>query len=74
MNGTIVRLVADKGYGFIKGEDGKDYFFHKMEFSGFFEDMVVDVQNGRKVLVKFESVHSDKGPRASDVIRTDGGI
>lgn len=27
MKGTIVRLT-DKGFGFIKAEDGKEYFFH----------------------------------------------
>lgn len=29
MKGSIRSLVRDKGYGFIQGEDGQDYFFHK---------------------------------------------
>ena len=27
--GTIKKVVADRGFGFITGEDGKDYFFHR---------------------------------------------
>ena len=33
MRGTITTYLPEKGYGFIKGEDGKDYFFHQSEFS-----------------------------------------
>jgi len=32
--GTIRRLIADRGYGFIKGEGGKDLFFHGSELQG----------------------------------------
>lgn len=28
MKGNIVRKIKDKGYGFILGEDGQDYFLH----------------------------------------------
>ena len=28
-NGTVKKIVADRGFGFITGEDGKDYFFHR---------------------------------------------
>ena len=27
--GTIKKIVADRGFGFITAEDGKDYFFHR---------------------------------------------
>ena len=27
--GTIKKVVADRGFGFITAEDGKDYFFHR---------------------------------------------
>ncbi len=29
--GTIRRLVADRGFGFIKGEREEDLFFHRSE-------------------------------------------
>ncbi len=29
VKGTIRRLIADRGYGFIKTEDEKDLFFHR---------------------------------------------
>ena len=28
MKGTVKWFVSQKGYGFIRGEDKKDYFFH----------------------------------------------
>ena len=30
-SGTIKKVVADRGFGFITAEDGKDYFFHRNE-------------------------------------------
>ncbi|QTR51611.1 cold-shock protein [Candidatus Thiothrix anitrata] len=32
MNGVIKTFLPEKRYGFIKGDDGKDYFFHQNEF------------------------------------------
>ncbi len=26
--GTVKRVISDRGFGFIAGEDGKEYFFH----------------------------------------------
>lgn len=34
MNGTIKRLATDKGYGFVTGADGTDYFFHRSVVRG----------------------------------------
>ena len=31
MNGTVRWYNINQGYGFIKGEDGKDVFIHKSE-------------------------------------------
>ena len=28
MTGKIVRLISDRGFGFIRAEDGKEVFFH----------------------------------------------
>jgi cold shock CspA family protein len=32
MKGTIKTYLPEKRYGFIKGDDGRDYFFHENEF------------------------------------------
>lgn len=34
MLGTVTRYFNDKGYGFIRGEDGKSYFIHKSKLNG----------------------------------------
>ncbi len=31
MRGQIVRLVRDRGFGFIRAENGQDVFFHRSE-------------------------------------------
>ena len=32
--GTIRRLIADRGFGFIRTERGEDLFFHRSELVG----------------------------------------
>lgn len=63
MNGTIKRLVRDRGFGFIRGEDGFERFFHKSGCVGgtHFDDL----NEGHPVT--FEDEKSSKGPRAGDV-------
>ncbi len=34
MQGTIVRLVRDRGFGFIKTENGSEIFFHATGVTG----------------------------------------
>jgi cold shock protein len=65
LDGTITRIARDKGYGFIKGEDHKQYFFHMSgaeEWPSLTEGM----------LVAFTVVASPKGPRAEDVELREG--
>ncbi len=61
--GTIKKVIADRGFGFIVAEDGKDYFFHRdgLESSLDFDRLV----GGEKV--EFEIEQSPKGPRAAKV-------
>ena len=33
-NGTIRRLIADRGFGFIQTAEGTDLFFHRSELQG----------------------------------------
>lgn len=75
MEGTVVRVMEDKGFGFIKGDvDKKDYFFHQSDLNGFFEDLVHDLQEGKVIRVTFEATIGQKGPRAAQVTRIDGGV
>lgn len=61
MIGTIAR-TNHESYGFIKSEDGVDYFFHK---SALRNCKMEDLEQGRGVT--FEAAEGDKGPRAEDV-------
>ena len=60
--GTI-RQVIDRGFGFIKTEDGKDLFFHRSELEGVeFNSLKVGLE------VEFEMGQDNKGrPQAVKV-------
>jgi CspA family cold shock protein len=58
--GTIKKLVADRGFGFITAEDGKEYFFHRSSIESF------DSLRGTE-RVEFDVEDSPKGPRAAQV-------
>ncbi len=60
MNGTIKRLVSDKGFGFVAAEDGNEYFFHQSACEQF--DTLHEGQN-----VTFQTGQGPKGPRAENV-------
>ena len=64
--GTIKKVVADRGFGFITGEDGKDYFFHR---NGLQLSLDFDRLAGGEP-VEFEVQQSPKGPRAVNVRET----
>jgi CspA family cold shock protein len=61
--GTIKKIVADRGFGFITAEDSKEYFFHR---DGLDRSLDFDrLTGGEKV--EFEIEQSPKGPRAARV-------
>jgi CspA family cold shock protein len=60
--GTIAKLVRDRGFGFIRGNDGKDVFFHR---SGLMNMNFDELEQGTPV--DFEVENSPKGPRANRV-------
>ena len=61
--GTIKKIVADKGFGFITADDAKDYFFHR---DGLDQSIDFDrLSGGEKV--QFEVESGPKGPRAAHV-------
>jgi CspA family cold shock protein len=62
MQGTIKRVIRDRGFGFIRSTDGQEVFFHRstlqqVNFDGLKEG----------VSVEFEMERGDKGPRATSV-------
>ena len=61
--GSIKKIVSDRGFGFITGEDGKDYFFHRdgLTASLDFDRIVVGEP------VEFDLEASQRGPRAVKV-------
>lgn len=68
MTGTVRNLNTIKKFGFIATKTNGDFFFHKDDFDGHWDDLVHDYKKGL-VEVTFESVKSDKGPRAGSVRR-----
>ena len=60
MNGTVKRLVSDKGFGFVAAADGVEYFFHQSACAQF--DSIREGQS-----VTFEPGQGPKGPRAENV-------
>jgi cold shock protein len=62
MNGTVKWFNAEKGFGFITGEDGKDVFAH---FSQINSDGYKSLQEGQEV--SFDVVQGAKGPQAENI-------
>jgi len=61
--GTIKKVIADRGFGFIAAEDAKEYFFHR---GGLDSSLDFDRLNGGE-RVEFDIEPSPKGPRANHV-------
>ena len=59
--GTIKKLIADKGFGFIRGESG-ELFFHHSALEGTTIDALSKGQQ-----VEYEEGSGPKGPRAENV-------
>lgn len=70
MIGYIIKIPAEKFFGFIKAGDGKEYFFHRMDFQGHWDELRREFDYVKdKINVEFDIVASQKGPRASNVRR-----
>ena len=61
INGTIKRLISDKGFGFILASDGNEYFFHNSTCQTPFDTL----REGQAVT--FERGQGPKGPRGEHV-------
>ncbi len=60
MEGTVKWFNGKKGFGFIEGEDGTDYFVHHSAL-----DKGIFLKDNDPVT--FEPVETDKGKQAQDV-------
>ena len=62
MQGTIKRVIRDRGFGFIRSTDGQEIFFHRSTL----QQMTFDgIKEGEAV--EFEREKGEKGPRATNV-------
>ncbi|MDR7484336.1 MAG: cold-shock protein [Armatimonadota bacterium] len=62
VTGTVKWFNAEKGYGFISVDGGKDVFVH---YSAIQADGFRSLQQGQQV--RFEIVEGQKGPQAANV-------
>ncbi len=62
--GTVKWFNADKGYGFITGEDGADVFVH---FSAIQGEGFKTLDEGQHVT--FDVEESERGPQAANVVK-----
>lgn len=62
MKGTVKFFNVMKRFGFIAGEDGKEYFVHK---SGLKEGTILQEND----TVTFDVEEGDKGPKAANVAK-----
>jgi len=63
MTGKVKWFNAEKGFGFITGEDGKDIFAH---FSQIQKDGYKSLAEGEAV--QFDVTQGQKGPQASNIV------
>ena len=65
MTGTIVRIVSQRGFGFIQEQDGKEVFFHA---SGVVGNTPFDsLQEGQPVTDEKQQDDRGRGERAVNV-------
>ena len=60
MKGTVKFFDNQKEFGFITGEDGKEYFVHK---TGLAEGVTIDKEDS----VTFDAEQGDRGMKAINV-------
>ncbi len=60
--GTIARLLMDKGFGFIRDDRGTEHFFHRSSVRNTVFEMLREGQR-----VEYTPEDTGKGPRAGNV-------
>ncbi len=67
MKGTIKRLIRDRGFGFIKAEDGREIFFHRTAVADTNFESLTEGQSVEFDVEKNSKDSRTKGPRAVNV-------
>ena len=62
MQGTIKRIIRDRGFGFIRSSEGQEIFFHRSSLQHLNFDVLKEGE-----AVEFDMERGDKGPRATAV-------
>jgi CspA family cold shock protein len=65
MQGTIKRVIRDRGFGFIRSSEGQEVFFHRSGLQNLNFDSLKEGDT-----VEFELERGEKGPRAINVRAT----
>ncbi len=65
--GTVKKLVAEKGFGFIKSSEGVDVFFHHSIVADRGFDNLTEGQQVEYTVDKDGGSAKGKGPRAASV-------
>lgn len=63
MEGTVKFFNESKGFGFITGDDGKEYFVHQ---TGLGEGVILHENDA----VTFDVEEGDRGPKAVNVAKS----
>jgi CspA family cold shock protein len=64
MRGTVVRMIRDRGFGFIRVDDGSEVFFHHSAMApGSFDTL----QEGQELEFQIETDPRGRGQRAANV-------
>ena len=66
MDGKVKWFNAEKGYGFIQREGGKDLFVH---FSGIKSEGFKTLEEGWNV--EFDVIQGDRGEQATNVVHVE---
>jgi CspA family cold shock protein len=60
--GTVKRVISERGFGFIVGEDGKEYFFHR-------DGLTSSIDFDRLVGGERVSFDTETGPKGERAVR-----
>lgn len=69
VSGTVIKWMPEKGFGFILGPDGVEYFFHRtaLRNPAILNELHPAGSGSKGTPVTFQLSSTEKGPRAEDV-------